>query len=436
MNRLCAKGWKINRTTIIVLATIGMNLKAFAEMETSTNTIHHATAVQRQWAPTGQRIIKVEWIPFATHPTGQHSKCFMIARLTTDKGVQGSALFNRHYRKSDEVAAALIGLDPGNPEAVAAYLDSKGFSHRDYTPVDIAVWDLMGRIRGKPVHELLGTQQDSFQPKYSAWAHQSGEAGIQEALKGLGEALQNGFQVCQIHCHYHGDYPPPNNPYATTEAELESDIKMFHELRQVAGPGVELIADCHYGYTVEQAVRIGKVLGELKYRHLESPLPERNSWMERYVELQKQLPIPICAPEILVDDTNWGGTFSSLVRWIEAGAAKHVRLSNKIYGFTHNLWAARLAIQKGLCCEMHNDGDFTFFYDLEILASLDAGHTGQVGCYDVPSQEPKIDPWLKTPTVYLKDGRIPVPKTVGMGVEINWEYVNKNRCAETEYDAQ
>lgn len=391
---------------------------------------------RHKWEPTGETITKVEWIYFETHLKGNNlnQPVNTILRLTTNKGTQGYALCSLLMKKSDALDAALIGMDPGDPEAAFEFLENHnipGYPPPDQPPrfyyrttADIAMWDLMGKIRGKPVHELLGTKQERIKIKFSIMVGgKCDESDRKKAVDQLQLGLKHGFRAVHVHIHN------PKNP--ATDADVDNDILLFRELRQVAGPDVDLIADTHWAYTVEQAVRVGKVLQELKYRHLESPLPERNSWMDRYVELQKQLTIPVCAPEILQDDMKWGDGFAMRKRWVEAGAVKLPRSGHAgCGGFTPCLWTARMAAQKGSWTEIHHDGDFSFFYDLQIMAAFDAEHSGLFGWYGFPPKEPQIVPWMKTPTVYMVDGYVPVPKTPGMGVEINWEYVDKNRHEE------
>jgi mannonate dehydratase len=153
--------------------------------------------------------------------------------------------------------------------------------------IDLALWDIKGKLAGMPVYQLLGGKARDGVRCYS---HAHGRDAV-ECEDRARQLIEQGFQVvrCQV-----GDYggagniaelPPlsPGTPktkvYEPTPYLL-SVPKLFAHLRSTLGMDIELFHDAHEQLQPIEAARLAKELEPFRLFFLEDPLmPEhRESW--------------------------------------------------------------------------------------------------------------------------------------------------------------
>ena len=124
--------------------------------------------------------------------------------------------------------------------------------------IDIALWDLKGRLLGLPVHRLLGGARTQRIPCYATGHYFRGSTDDQVITAILDEAeehIRSGFQALKIKVG--------KNP--------EFDIKLIEAVRNRFAE-IVLFADANHAYSLSEAVRIGRVLDANKYSFFEEPL--------------------------------------------------------------------------------------------------------------------------------------------------------------------
>ncbi|MEY3926309.1 MAG: hypothetical protein RIS16_260, partial [Actinomycetota bacterium] len=108
--------------------------------------------------------MKITTVESFVHPDFPN---IIYVKIGTDAGVYGvgeSYYFGRTVATFVEefVAPTLIGLDPANIESISRKLTtyigalSSGVEMRAKSAVDIALWDIKGKVEGKPIYQLLG----------------------------------------------------------------------------------------------------------------------------------------------------------------------------------------------------------------------------------------------------------------------------------------
>jgi hypothetical protein len=165
--------------------------------------------------------------------------------------------------------------------------------------IDRALWDLIARDAGKPLHAVFGTKREKIPAYYS---------------KGTLNNLRRhkcGYRVWKIHAwpqvidkkskHPASFSVPENASLKTHEPPLsppERCIEFFRQAREALGPDFTILADCHYHYvdpkkhhpwTIEDAVKLGKGLKELNIFWLEG-LPFVSQRPDLYQALKKEVP--------------------------------------------------------------------------------------------------------------------------------------------------
>jgi L-rhamnonate dehydratase len=239
--------------------------------------------------------------PTASSP---HRRTFTA--IETDEGITGLS-----FGGSPEVKAAgalLVGEDPFRVE----YLWERLYAHAEYrqrVPViavlDLALWDLVGKAKGEPVHRLLG---GPTRPRVRAYAGMLGFSTEPEAAACRSvEWAERGFTALKWYL--------PCNAQDGVEG-LRRNVALIRAVRQAVGDDVEIMVDCLLAnprvnsllYVVELARR----LEEYRPTWLEEPLAFDD--LDAHAALARATRIPLAFGEHFY--TRW-----QLRQVIESGAA-------------------------------------------------------------------------------------------------------------------
>ncbi|NCA19299.1 MAG: L-rhamnonate dehydratase, partial [Actinobacteria bacterium] len=142
----------------------------------------------------------------------------------------------------------------------------KGIVINAISGVDLALWDLLGRIRQLPVHELLGGATHHELNFYATGPRP-------DIAKQLGFI---GGKMTLVHSPAEG------------EAGLEKNMKLLREMRSKVGDSFWLMYDCWMSLTVEYALQLATVGAEYGLKWIEECLPPDDYW--GYAELRAKVP--------------------------------------------------------------------------------------------------------------------------------------------------
>src|SRR5260221_318336 len=152
---------------------------------------------------------------------GQHSKfsgssALGLLRLRTDDGVEGNAFLGSASNSATtdgqglitHLKPVLMGKDPMHREALVAELWKKQrpAGVRAIGAVDVALWDLLGKAIGQPIHRLLGTYREAGPAYASSAVLPSPPAYAEQALgvKAQGGAAHKNHPPTQWQAHIKG----------------------------------------------------------------------------------------------------------------------------------------------------------------------------------------------------------------------------------------
>ena len=261
-----------------------------------------------------------------------------VLRIGTDSGAEGVAFAQR--RGSDVVLADLVdrvlradlvGRDPLQRELLwhrMWELDRvEEFPLPLFGMVDIALWDLFGRLTGMPAWRLLG----GFRTEIPAYASTTTFGSVAEFLDVADQALSLGYPAIKLH--------------AWGDARRDGDL--CTALREHVGPDVPLMYDGSAGFDLPDAIHLGRVLADADYLWYEEPMREFS--VTAYSRLAAAVEVPL-----LVGETSDGAHMNS-ADFIAAGAATFgVRASTSLRGgFTGAMRTAHLADAYRLRAEVH-----------------------------------------------------------------------------------
>src|SRR5690606_33217752 len=204
-------------------------------------------------------------VRYGTHnPPTQSDGEIGLVTVRTDEGIDGHAFLGSSFRSVYLDVASLIrhlkplvvGQDPLDRERLNHGLNSRwrATTLRAIGAVDVALWDICGKVANLPIHRLLGTYRD----KIAAYASSStlGEPGeyVEQALA----LKESGFRAYKLH--------PP--------AGRDRCIEVCTALRDSLGADMTLMVDPAGIFDFPDAVRVGRALEELDYYWYEDPLRE------------------------------------------------------------------------------------------------------------------------------------------------------------------
>src|SRR5262245_23704043 len=189
-------------------------------------------------------------------PVGNATREFVTVELGTDAGVEGIGLtffggpLTVALRDAVEALGSLVmGENPLQVEAIAAKLRQAasgagpgGIFTLALSALDIALWDIKGKVLGQSVHTLLGGYRDRA-PTYA-----SGALMRPHPVAYLAEAgprlVQMGFKQMKTQMG--------------AEPTVAREVERMRVLREGIGPDIDLMCDINQLWTVNQAIEIGR----------------------------------------------------------------------------------------------------------------------------------------------------------------------------------
>ncbi|OYD17316.1 hypothetical protein CH333_01215 [candidate division WOR-3 bacterium JGI_Cruoil_03_44_89] len=152
----------------------------------------------------------------------------------------------------DKIKPLLIGKNPLNIEKITDELDSE-FSGNTSAKcaVDIALWDILGKVSRLPLKDLLGGGGDSIETSITI-----GIKPIDNTIKEADELVENGAKILKIKIGL--------NP--------KEDVDKIKELRNTIGYTPTIRVDANQGYTVKEAIWVGRKLEPCDIEFIEQPV--------------------------------------------------------------------------------------------------------------------------------------------------------------------
>lgn len=385
------------------------------------------------------KITDVETIQF-TLPEAEHDSKWL--RLRESRGIMGG--FQLRKKKGDTVAALTLihtdegvtGCAPGgNPDTVNRLkgvlagedplcrerlwhllLEHTKTDQVTHGVIDNALWDLLGRLTGLPVHKLLGGGRDAV-PAYASSLSDVGT--IEEWCEHAVACKARGYRGYKIHPYFCMN-PETLEVHPDRRSYSDYDIALCREIRAAVGDDFPLMLDPHGNYrSVEEALKVGRAIERLNFHWYEVPISEDNT--EDYALLRRQLEIPVVGPE-------WShGSYYTRAKWIRDRATDISRIDVHHRGITACIKAMHMAEANGMRCEIHRGG----WDNIQLVAAVTEKTTEY---YERFAPDPDTDrpnaPWVKGGAncePMDPQGMVAAPAGPGLGFEVDWDYVNARR---------
>ena len=330
---------------------------------------------------------------------------FPMTILHTDEGIEGYTMDycplgqgrGSAYAVHDIYYHDLVGKDPMDHESIWQQLRSKqrhlyNFRETIWSNLDVALWDIKGKRLHLPISKILGQVRDKV-PCYSTFPPQTIKT-IEELAEQVSEKLKIGFRGIKLQL----------------SGGAALDIPRLQKAREVAGSNFPLMIDSSAALTFEDALKIGYELDNLHYEWFEEPFPDVN--IIQLKKLSQAIKTPVLAAETV-------GLFE-LPLYMADGAVDIIR------GDVHHKGGVTGAMKAIAMCEMMG-------YEFEIhtasaplldIANLHVACATRLSRF-CESHHAMFRFGLKGNALEIdKDGFQQCPSKPGLGVEIDWDWID------------
>jgi L-alanine-DL-glutamate epimerase-like enolase superfamily enzyme len=302
----------------------------------------------------------------------------------------------------DYLGPQLVGQDALNRDHLMWTIDFRGNSVAK-AGIDLALHDILGKAAGLPVSVLLGGAHCERVPVAIEIAGGPAEAMAQACASLMSQGVR-AFK-------------------AKVGGDPDRDAERIQVIRAAVGPGVSLRADANQGYTVKEAVRFCRLLErtDSNLELLEQPVA---SWdLPGMAFVRRAVDVPIEADEACfsVHDA------MQVIRH-EAADVLNIKIG-KAGGLGNAKRIAALAEAAGLRCVLGT----SYGLGIEIAAKAHLFASTQVLTDAVEFTEISLHgnllalPWADRLALPLEDGSLPLPRGVGLGVDLDLAEVDRYR---------
>jgi D-galactarolactone cycloisomerase len=223
-----------------------------------------------------------------------------VVEVRTDDGITGwgecygpaavnKALIETQYRQR------VVGRDPFDVEVVWEDLYNRikdygatGFAVTAISGIDIALWDVVGRAVGKPIHKLIGGAHRTEVTAYATGLYFTDmDRLVAEAVDEAEGYVEQGFRAIKMKIGL---------------GDPKLDLARIRAVREAIGPDVRLAVDANHCFTVPQAIRLGRAMEPLDILWFEEPISPEDR--DGYVEVTRALDMAVAGGEN--EFTRWG----------------------------------------------------------------------------------------------------------------------------------
>ena len=197
----------------------------------------------------------------------RNSRSATLVQVETDEGISGIGSCSGNGELIDAIVAKalkplLMGMDP---TAIDEIWDKAYFrgGHKEFgtrgigvvalSGIDVALWDILGKVRGVPLYQLLGGKCRDKVPVYATALYPEEPSKVAKRARGFAE---QGFHGVKIKVGF----------------DLDQDIRIVRAVRQELGKDFVVMTDANQGYTLDVALKAADAFADCGAYWLEEPL--------------------------------------------------------------------------------------------------------------------------------------------------------------------
>ncbi|MBC3759216.1 mandelate racemase/muconate lactonizing enzyme family protein [Hyunsoonleella sp. SJ7] len=315
-----------------------------------------------------------------------------------ENALENEVIWNKMYRKTLDFAR-------------------RGILVASMSAIDIAIWDLKGKLLSLPVSTLLGgAHRDRVRP-YATGLYFTDHKNPSKTFKEEAELyISQGFKAMKM----------------KVGLGIKEDVNNVKYMREIIGPDIQLMVDSNHAYTLREATELARKIEKYDISWFEEPLsPE---FYDQYSELRQKTTIPISGGEceylrfgfrqliesksvdIIQPDICASGGLTEAKRIGALASANGVDI-------IPHTWGTAIGLHVALHFISNIESVPGRMYQPDFLMEYDQTENG-------------LRDKLCFPSIKMKDGMIEVPKRPGLGIDINEKVLHKYASSVEEVDIE
>ena len=348
----------------------------------------------------------------------RNTRSTTLVQVETDAGISGIGSCSGNGELIEVIVAKvlkplLVGMDPTEIDEIW----DKGYfrgGHKEFgtrgvgvvalSGVDIALWDILGKVRGVPIYQLLGGKCRDKVPVYATALYPEEPSLVAKRARAFAE---QGFHGVKIKVGF----------------DLAQDIKIVRAVRRELGKDFTVMTDANQGYTVDVALKAVDAFGDCGVFWIEEPLFVED--IEGHKILREKGVVPIAVGENL-------HMCYAFENFVVRGAVDYVQPDvARAGGITEIRKIATMAAQHHVPVSFHTWGDaIALAASVHLSAAIKECIVMELDCTYNPLREELLrDPFQ------VEQGYLIPPEKPGLGVELEPTAVQRFRFAGSEEPA-
>ncbi len=362
-----------------------------------------------------------------TYIVGNPWKNWLFVRLETDQdglyGI-GEGTLNAFAKSAEaiihELTPRFVGTDPFQIETIIQRMTRDLYSEGGQlhmtavAAIEVACWDIIGKVTGRPIYDLIGGRYHESLPAYAnGWY--AGPRTPESFAERARQVVDRGYKALKFD-------PFGANWRAMTLPERHLSIDIVRAVREEVGPDIELMIEVHSRFSVAEAVWVGERLAEFEPTWFEEPTAHQN--IASVVEVARKLSIPVST----------GESFSSPQQFAELLSHDAVHILQPEPGSMGGIWRTRqvaaMADAHYAVVAPHNaQGPISTATCIQIGAATPNLLVQEIfDEFNVDWEQEIVDHHAE-----VIDGRIAIPDRPGLGVDLNWAELEKHPYEVTNF---
>ena len=308
----------------------------------------------------------------------------------------------------------VVGEDPLQVEAVwhKMHLRALDYARRGVlvaaiSAIDIALWDLRGKLLGQPVSVLLGGRR---REKVKVYATGMYFVHTDDLIGKLVEEAQlyasQGFRALKM----------------KVGLGVATDVKHVRAVRAAIGADMQLMVDANHAYSLSEALSFARQIEELDISFFEEPVSPED--YEGYRELRQRTPIPIAGGECEYLLAGFRHLLSN--RCVDI-AQPDICGAGGLDGDETDRGRWQPPFRR-MCCRISWGTGIAFAAGLHLVSTLDVV-PGRLrmpeAMLEMDRSESALRENLTHPKFAIEDGRVAVPMAPGLGVDVDLDYLER-----------
>mgnify|MGYP001171402530 CR=1 FL=1 len=282
---------------------------------------------------------------------------WLFVEVETDEGITGLGectdyFVNPHLvRGIEAVKPLVIGQDPANIEEIwqkifhlHSDLNPRGYVSHLISAIDIALWDIKGKVLGVPIYQLLGGPVRTHVPLYT----HPGTGTIDEIVASALRMKEEGFEATKTDPFAKQNeagrgFVGADRVERLSRRAIAEGVEVMEALREALGEDYELMVDAHARFDVASAIAMCNALEHVDLTWVEEPTHVENH--DSLKQVRQNTNVPLCVGErhftrwdyltilqeglvdYIMPDVAWCGGISELRRIAALAEPYFVRVS-------------------------------------------------------------------------------------------------------------